>query len=61
MKVKYKLERKDGVVEDFRNDQKLIERIKQQLKGKTVSRTVEQNLGTEPTPIEDFLYNTLEI
>lgn len=61
MKVKYKLERKDGVVEDFRNDQRLIEIIKRQLQGKTVNRTVGQNLGTEPIPIEDFIYNKLEI
>ena len=61
MKVKYKLVRKEGVVEDFRNDQRLVERIKQQLQGKRKSINYEQNLGTEPIPVKDFLYNKLEI
>ena len=61
MKVKYKLERKEGFVQDFRNDQRLVERIKNYLKSRHRNRYIEQDLGTVPIPIKDFLYNQLEI
>jgi hypothetical protein len=61
MKISYKLEREKFSVNDYRTDQNIYETIRKRIEGRKKSKNIEQNLGTAPIPIKDFIYDKLII
>ncbi len=61
MKFKYTLERSNSFQEDVENNSKIVEYIKKDIERKKKNKFIEQDLGTLPIPIKEFLYQTLKI
>jgi hypothetical protein len=61
MKIAYTLKRKNDITEVLQSDTRIIEQIQKTANKKYRSKYVEQNLGTFPIAVKDFLYQTLKI
>lgn len=61
MKIAYTLKRTARITEDFESDRRIIEYIRKTASKKRRGKFIEQDLGTFPIPVKDFLYQTLKI
>jgi len=57
----YTLKRVDNVGESFRSDMNIVELARKRAQKKHKRKYIEQDLGTDPIPVKDFLYKRLEI
>ena len=61
MRMRYTLQRAAKPSEDIRADQNIVEYVRKTLQNKHPHEYIEQDLGTEPIPVKDFLFKQLEI
>lgn len=57
----YTLQRKMDAGKDFRSNQAIVEKARKEAESRRKGDYVEQDLGTMPIPIKDYLYKPLEI
>lgn len=61
MRISYTLKRAETPSEELRNAQRIIEKAKEDTKMRNPQKYIEQDIGTEPIPLEDLLYPELKI
>ena len=57
----YTLKRAINPGNDMRADMRVVEQAQNDIKTRKKQKYVEQDLGTDPIPVKDFLYKQLEI
>jgi len=61
LRYSYTLKRALNPGEDLRSDMNVVEKAKNDAQKMQKQKYVEQDLGTKPIPVQDFLYQRLEI